>query len=184
MCAYYYLDIETVPLEPFDGKHHWSNDPTKSKIISIQFQPLDWITGKPLGELSILKEWESSERIIVKRFKKIYQIDNQWGFIPVGNNLAYEFRFLECKFAQYCRVDGLKLSYRPSIDLNSILVMHNKGYFKGSTLAIGKVGLSQHMPEWYDKKNFRAIEEYIREAQRFVEAHHRLKMILPEIRLS
>lgn len=61
--------------------------------------------------------------------------------------------------------------------------MHNKGYFKGSTVAIGKVGMSQNMPEWYDKKNFYAIEEYIRkEAGMFVEAYHRMKMILPEIR--
>jgi hypothetical protein len=185
LCVYYYLDIETVPLEPFNGEHKWSNDPTKSKIISIQFQPLDWITGKPLGGLSILKEWESSERSIVEQFKKIYQIDNQWAFIPVGNNLAYECRFLECKFAQYCGLDGLKLSERPLIDIKSVLVMHNKGYFKGSTVAIGKIGLSKNMPEWYDKKNFKAIEDYIREeAQRFVEAYHRMKMIFPEIRLS
>ena len=172
-------------MEPFNGKHQWSNDPSKSKIISIQFQPLDWITGKPSSRLSILKEWEidSSERIIVQQFKKIFQIDNQWAFIAVGNNLAYECRFLECKFAQYCGLYGLKLSERPSIDIKSSLVMHNKGYFKGSTVAIGKVGMSQNMPEWYDKKNFYAIEEYIRkEAGMFVEAYHRMKMILPEIR--
>ena len=122
MCGDYYLDIETVPLEPFDGRHHWSNDPCKSKIISIQFQPLDQITGKPLKDLSILKEWEigSSEKIIVKQFKKIYQIEQIWAFVPVGNNLAYEFRFLECKFAQYCGLEGLNLSEKPSVDIKNL----------------------------------------------------------------
>jgi hypothetical protein len=104
-------DIETVPLEAYNGKHQWSDDPSKSKIISIQFQPLDWKTGKPVAKLTILKEWEggSSERIIVEQFRKIYNVDNIWGFIPVGNNLTYEYRFLECKFAQYFGLPGLKV---------------------------------------------------------------------------
>jgi hypothetical protein len=137
-------------MEPYDGKQQWSEDPSKSKIMSIQFQPLDWKTGKPLAKLTILKEWEvgASERIIVEHFMKIYHINDIWDFIPVGNNLAYEYRFLECKFTQYCGLARLKLSERPSIDIKSTLVIHNRGYFKGSTVAIGKIGMSKNIPEW------------------------------------
>ena len=35
--------------------------------------------------------------------------------------------------------------------------MHNKGYFKGSTAAIGKIGMSGKIPEWYDKEDFKSI---------------------------
>lgn len=183
----YYLDIETVPLEPYDGKNRWSDDPSKSKIITIQFQRLDWKTGKPLEKLTILKEWEvgSSEKIIVEQFRKIYNVDDKWDFIPVGNNLAYEYRFLECKFAQYCGLTGLKLSERPDLDIKPALVIHNRGNFKGSTEAIGKIGMSKYIPEWYDKREFNSIENYILdEAERFVKAYHRLKMVIPEIRFD
>jgi hypothetical protein len=175
-------------LEPFHGKQEWPNDPSKEKIISIQFQPLDWITGKPLGSLSILKEWEvdSSEKIIIEQFKNIFRFDNKWAFIPVGNNLPYDFIRLEYKFAQYCGLCGLKLLLdKPSLDIKPILIVHNKGCFKDSTAAIGKKGISRKIPEWYDKKDFNAIEQYIRdEAQSFVTAYHRMKMVIPEIRLN
>lgn len=186
MCDYY-LDIETVPLELFDGKQKWSNDPSKSKIISIQFQPLDRMTGKSLGELSILKEWEvgSSEKVIVEQFKRMYYDKGIWNFVPVGNNLVYESIHFEYKFAKYCGLVGVRLYERPNIDTKSDLIMHNKGEFKGYPLAIGKVGLAKNIPEWYDKRNFNAIEEYItKEAERFVEAYHRMKMVLPEIRFD
>ena len=45
--ANYYLDIETTGL-----------DPGNSSIITIQYQELERGTGRPVGELSILKEWE------------------------------------------------------------------------------------------------------------------------------
>ena len=61
--------------------------------------------------------------------------------------------------------------------------MHNKGYFKGYAAAIGKKGMSQNMPEWYGEKDFNTIEHYIRdEAEKFVDAYHRMKMVIPEIR--
>jgi hypothetical protein len=52
-------------------------------------------------------------------------------------------------------------------------------------VAIGKIGMSKNIPEWYDKKDFNTIESYIvKEAERFVEAYHRLKMVIPEIRFD
>ena len=57
----YYFDIETTGL-----------DPKKDKIITIQYQELDRFTGKAIGKLVILKEWESSEREILQKFIKEY----------------------------------------------------------------------------------------------------------------
>ena len=50
----YYFDTETTGF-----------DPSEDKIITIQFQELDRFTGKPIGDLKILKEWESSEKEIL-----------------------------------------------------------------------------------------------------------------------
>ena len=53
----YYLDIETTGF-----------DEENDKIITIQYMALDEETGKPAGQLKILKEWESDEKTILKRF--------------------------------------------------------------------------------------------------------------------
>ena len=62
----YYFDIETCPLPEFWDADNPNNksiiaDPSKNKIITIQFQPIAYDTGKPTDDLTILKEWESSE---------------------------------------------------------------------------------------------------------------------------
>jgi hypothetical protein len=45
--------------------------------------------------------------------------------------------------------------------------------------------MSKYIPEWYDKRDFNSIENYILdEAERFVKAYHRLKMVIPEIRFD
>ncbi len=49
--AQHYLDIETTGL-----------DPEIDQIITIQYQELDRNTGEAVGELTILKAWESSEK--------------------------------------------------------------------------------------------------------------------------
>ena len=69
----YYLDIETTGL-----------DPLHSKIITIQYMELERNTGKPVGPLKILKEWESDEKTILKRFIEDFVPGNQWAFIPIG----------------------------------------------------------------------------------------------------
>ena len=49
--ANYYLDIETTGL-----------DEVESKITTIQYVELERGTGRQLGELTILKEWELGEK--------------------------------------------------------------------------------------------------------------------------
>ena len=53
----YYLDIETTGL-----------DEVENKITTIQYVELERGTGKQLGELTILKEWELGEEGMLRKF--------------------------------------------------------------------------------------------------------------------
>ena len=82
----FYLDIETTGLNP-----------AKDKIITIQFQELDRYSGEPIGELIILKEWESSEKEILKQFiSKTDILTGGFNFVPVGYNLNLFLKDLIC----------------------------------------------------------------------------------------
>ena len=88
-----YLDIETTGL-----------DPLQSKIITIQYMQLERNTAMPVGPLKILKEWESDEKTILKRFIEDYRPEDEWAFVPIGFNLQFEHGF----FWQRCISNGLK----------------------------------------------------------------------------
>ncbi len=176
----YYFDIETVPLDEYRHDAGASFDPSKAKIITIQYQRLD----SAAGELVILKEWEpgSSERAIVEQFRWIFIDNGIWQFIPVGNNLAFECKFMKYKLKQYCDLNGLKLGQRPVIDLKHVLVIANNGSFKGYQKLLGKSGLAANLAQWYYDKNWAAIEKYVRqETSDFIEAYYYLTMEVPKI---
>ncbi len=151
---YFYLDLETTGL-----------DPTKDKIITIQFAELDSFTGEQMGELEILKEWESDEKAILSRFVEDSGISdpNPFSFIPVGFNLQFDHRFL----SQRCVSNGMEsvdIASKPSIDLKPLAVMMNKGQFKGSGLdkITEKPHNGQQIPTWYGKKRYSEIENYVK----------------------
>ena len=58
----YYFDIETTGI-----------DPNHDKIITIQYQKLDFQSGEPAGEITILKEWEeqASEKNLIEKLNEI-----------------------------------------------------------------------------------------------------------------
>ena len=105
--ALYYFDIETVPLDEYRNDVGASFDPSKAKIISIQNQRLDGAGGE---QLLILKEWEpgSSEWAIVEQFKQVFLDKDIWEFIPVGNNLAFDCKFIKYKLKRYCNLKGYR----------------------------------------------------------------------------
>ena len=81
----YYLDIETTGL-----------DEVENKITTIQYVELERGTGKQLGELTILKEWELGEEEMLRKFIEDSPITNNYSFnfVPVGYNLGFEHKFL------------------------------------------------------------------------------------------
>lgn len=182
----YYFDIETVPNPEFIDEPYASLEPSKAKIITIQYQPLNTYNGLPTGELTILKEWDkqSSERVILEKFRKIYLENGIWGFIPVGNNLLFECRFMKYKLKEYFNLHRLKLGQKPLLDIKHILILMNNGRFKEYSKPIGKSGKAANMMNWYYNQHFDMIEQYItEEAESFLKAYSILKRELPKIQL-
>ncbi|MCS5546245.1 MAG: ribonuclease H-like domain-containing protein [SAR324 cluster bacterium] len=150
----YYLDIETT------GFYPEKND----KIITIQYMALNEETAKPEGPLKILKEWESDEKTILKRFIEDFRPENRWAFVPVGYGLSFEHKF----FWQRCISNGLtpiSILGRPFLDLMTVAVLMNGGRFKGAALddMTSKPHDGSVIPGYYKEKKYAEIERYIKE---------------------
>jgi len=170
----YYFDIETTGLEP-----------KKDKIITLQWQQLDRFTGKPLGELQILKEWDSSEKKILKDFLPNLTC-NHWDFIIIGKNLLFDFSFLDCRLKHHhlgefdlsCAHERVVLGIKP------VLVMINNGNFVGYDKLLDKDGAlgKVDVPELYEKRKHPEIIKYIEEETRvFLKAFQTLKKEVPSL---
>ena len=150
----YYLDIETT------GFYPEKND----KIITIQYMALNEETAKPEGPLKILKEWESDEKTILKRFIEDFRPNDRWAFVPVGYGLGFEHKF----FWQRCISNGLtpiSILGRPFLDLMTVAVLMNGGRFKGAALddMTSKPHDGSVIPGYYKEKKYAEIERYIKE---------------------
>ena len=168
----YYLDIETTGF-----------DEENDKIITIQYMALDEETGKPAGQLKILKEWESDEKTILKRFIEDFVPENDWAFVPIGFNLQFEHKFLW----QRCISNGLKpvdILSGPFLDLKTVAVLMNKGEFKGASLhkMTNKPHSGAIVVQWYGEKKYAEIESYIKtEADEFSNFCVRLYEEMPQL---
>lgn len=175
--AIYYTDVETTGINL-----------EKDKIISIQYQRLDdRNNGKPIGELTILKAWESSEEDIIKKFFKIFITENVWDFIPVMQNHLFDFRFLFDRFKKYCNWNEDIMSYlfdKPFLDIKYMLIMANHLSFKGSGLdkMTNKTMDGRQIPIWYNSQEYDKIEEYIQmEAKAFIDFFQKINISLPDL---
>jgi len=171
----FYLDIETTGL-----------DPLKDKIITIQFQELERNTGKAIGELIILKEWESSEKQILEEFISKSKILDPYpfSFVAVGFNLGFEHNFLK-KRTEINGLHAIDILNKPFLDLRAIAILMNKGEFKGSALSdiTGKKGKGIQIPEWYTQRDYKSIIDYIvNETEEFTKFTMWLYKEMPEIR--
>jgi len=150
---HYYLDIETTGL-----------DENNDEIITIQYQKVSVITGKPIGPLTILKAWQHGEENIVKEIATLL-LGDIWDFVPVGNNLTFEFKFISAKIRKYLgqEIDVEDLVSRPHIDIKSIMILANRGKFKGCHSVLGNKSSGVNVPVWYEQGRFDLIEEYIQD---------------------
>jgi len=170
----YYLDIETTGL-----------DPLQDKIITIQYMELERNTAKPIAPLKILKEWESDEKTILKKFISDSGIADSYkfSFVPIGFNLQFEHSF----FWQRCISNGLQpidIFNRPFLDLKTVAVIMNRGEFKGASLhnITNKPHGGGNIPQLYDEKKYAEIESYIKkEAEEFSSFCSKLYKELPQL---
>lgn len=171
----HYFDIETYSA---GDKPNSKED----KIITIQFLKFDLETGKPIGKLQILKEYEQSEEEIVKFIYKWFFSRNPWQFIPVGFNLNFEWEFLCEKFKQYNIIDmplGEFYNKYPQIDLKSLAVIKENGFIGAKLSSISqKEDDGNVIKQYYEDKDFKKIEEYIlKETKAFLKLYKKVKIL-------
>lgn len=175
---HYYFDIETTGL-----------DPNVDEIISIQYMKIALDSGKPEGSLEILTNWnhDFSEKNILEKILPLITSSNPFTFVPVGNNLNFEFEFLANKFTKYFGLN-MNSSYfhcRPSIDLKPVMILLNGGRFKGYHLVLNKSHNGASVPIWYKNREYNKIVNYIKnEATAFLEFYSTIHglMFEPEFR--
>lgn len=175
----YYFDIETYSKTP---EPDFSND----EIIAITYQKIDSRTGEPKDKLNILKSWECSEMEILKKFHPIFKPEEKWTFTPIGCNLSFDFTSLIYRWRKIGIQVNAKFLFaeHPYIDIQSTLIMFNKGIFSRATLEkfAGKQYPGTKVIEWYEKKDYQAIQDYIEdEADRFLKLYRFLIQRLPGI---
>jgi len=168
---HYYFDIETTGL-----------DSEKDKIITIQFQRIQG-NGSPNEELTILKAWdnENDEMKILSQVIPLITSPNPWKFVPVGNNLNFEFKFLLSKIQKYFdgQVHPLFFHSRPHIDLKHVMILLNGGRFKGYHLFLNKIGTGMDVPNWYQNKEYSKILTYVElEARAFTNFYQSIQRLI------
>jgi len=157
----YYFGIETISQ---GGKP----DPEKDRIIAIHYQKIDFRSGKPLQKIEILKEWESSEEAIVTRFyNKFFRGgQNKWIFIPVGFDLNQAWEYIDTKFEEYLGRSFVNKRFHytiPHIDLDSMVVLLNKGNFIGAKLEkfTRQTSGKKDVKQWYENQEYEKIISHI-----------------------
>jgi len=172
--AEYYFDTETTGFD-FD----------KDEIITIQWQEVDRFTGGPIGELNILKSWESSEKEILENFSPNLTC-HHWDFIFVGKNLLFDFNMLNQRMKHHNLGEfNLRHLYeRVTLDIKPVLVLMNKGGFIGYQKLMPKTNPIENkdISELYRKGKFAEIIQYIKdETQDFIKAYQTLKKEMPSL---
>ena len=183
----YYIDMETTGLNELDNK-----------IITIQYAELKrefgkneygeevWINSAQMVEpLTILKEWESDEKTILKKFFQDSGILDPYAFsfVGLGYNLQFEQKFLW----QRAMTNGLKpinLLSKPFIDLHTVGILMNQGEFRGS--GMDKITNKPHdgkiVVDWYNQGNYQNIETYIKnETENFLQLYGWLLYKMPNL---
>ncbi|HIH09763.1 MAG TPA: hypothetical protein HA254_03770 [Candidatus Diapherotrites archaeon] len=169
----FYFDLETSGLNP-----------KQDRIIALQYEELDRSTGKAVGSLHILREWEYGEKGILEKFLNESGIlkKYEFSFVPIGYNLGFKANFLRARLAEN-GLQQIDLIDRPFIDLRSFGVVMNRGEFRGSGLdrLTGKQSDGANVPKWYKAKEYGKIIRYIEDkASSFVKLNSWLYAEMPK----
>jgi len=172
--AEYYFDTETTGID-FD----------KDKIITIQWQRLSGFTGERIGELNILKSWESSEVDILKQFLPKLNC-RAFDFIFIGKNIFFDFCMLNERLKHYGlgEIDLRCLNERVSLDIKPILVIMNDGSFKGYDKVMPKTNptTNDSIPKLFEEKKYPEIVKYIEdETKDFIKVYQMFKKEIPSL---
>jgi DNA polymerase elongation subunit (family B) len=170
----HYFDIETTGLNP-----------AHDKVITVQIQKMAGRTGELIGDMEILKEWESSEKQLLEKTMPLLTCEKPFDFIIIGKNLLFDFNFLSKRAEKYgLKAMDLRCVYdRVFLDLKHMLVMINEGNFKGydRLLKRGKQK-NENISDLYRQGRYYEISEYIKEeAGIFIEAYRKLRKEMPSM---
>jgi len=170
----YYFDMETTGVD-FD----------KDEIRTIQWQRLNGFTGEPIGELNILKSWESSEDEIIKTFLPNLRC-KPFDFIFVGKNLLFDFCLLNQRVKHY-EIGELNLRWlhkRVWLDIKPILVIMNNGNFRDCDKVLPKTNplTNDKIPQLIIEMKYPQVIQYIKdEAEDFIKAYQIFKKEMPSL---
>lgn len=171
----YYFDVETTGI-----------DFEKDKIITIQWQELGF-SGEPVGELNILKSWESSEKDILQKFFPNLICSPPWNFIFIGKNMGFDFSMLSQRLKHYDigKFDLCCLQERFTLDIKPLLILLNSGRFSGYHKLLPKTNPTENkdIPDLYNSGKFDEIIQYIvDEAKDFTDVFQHLKKEIPRLK--
>ena len=173
----HYLNIETTGL-----------DPEIDRIITVQYQELERSTGRPLGNLTVLKSWDMPEDEMLAQFATDVPVYDPYpfAFVPVGYNLVFEHAFLRTKSLTH-DMTAIDLLARPCLDLHGTGILMNGGEFRGSGLdrLTAKRQSGCPIPDWYGKREYDLILSYIQdEAAAFIDFYMWLLKEMPGMRVA
>ncbi|MGC9069503.1 MAG: ribonuclease H-like domain-containing protein [Thermoprotei archaeon] len=156
----YYFDIETTGIEPLSDQ-----------VITIQYAMLNDNLDN-VGELQILKIWEfGSEKELISEFLAFSNFfEENFAFVPVGNNLIFDIIFLYERASYYNLVSTplwKVLLEKPFLDLKHVAVMINnmrfQGYNKLIDMNMKDTSIEgSDVPRLFKEGKYTEIEKYIR----------------------
>ncbi len=169
-----FFDIETSGL-----------DPERDEIITIQSQSLPKSSQTISDPLKIMKIWDHnmSEKALLSRILPLF-IGSPWKFIPVGNNLLFDFKFLAAKIKKYFgyNVTAEYFLSRPHLDLKTTMILMNEGKFTKYSQIMQKQSNGKIIPELFHNRKYDQIVDYIKdEANAFVKFYSHLQKTLPSL---
>jgi len=152
----FYFDQETT-----------GDDPQQDRIVTVQYHQLDE-NLEPVGAFQIMTEWEWGEKQIIQMTLDKGILQPTWDFVPVGNRLRFDLTFLIERATKWNLIqwDMATLKYywftKPVLDLQSVLILMNRGAFSGSSLhAFADKEPGARVPALYRKGAYTDIIGYV-----------------------